>query len=217
MRKCFDKPLSVHRFDNPKSFTNAVLHNTEITTLIRDTEPYEHGLFSIEDTSKQSSGTNRPTAHSGRPSRSSAIARVLGSDLLSRIQHSNRTNGETKRVDIEVLLQGAEKLCLAYEVDGAQDRISSLRHNHERICGSIQQYEQIVSTQQTRLRNLSDGRSLEQARMSDVSTAPTRISRDISEEDMSREEEVIKELEIRKKALERRVADMQRDLGGLRS
>lgn len=210
-------PLSVCRFDTPRLFTNAVLYSTEITTLIRDTEPHEHGLFSTGGNPKQLHGTKRPAAHSTRPSQSSAVARVLGSDLLSRIQHTNRTNGVTRGVDIEVLLQGAEKLCSAYQVDGARDRITKLRHDHERVIGCIQQYEQTVLAQQAKLRELSDERGQEQARMSDVFNAQGPTTYEVSEEDIRLEEETVKELEMKKKALEQRVADMQRDLGGLRS
>ena len=123
------------RFPPPKLFTNALLGNHEITNLIRDTEPHERALFSIDPNVANDSLSRRSTRRaagfprgdsgvSGRksiytsqePTKQSAVARVLGGEMLQEIQQSNNRatsqgNGGASGVNIEILLRGAEKLC----------------------------------------------------------------------------------------------------------
>lgn len=150
---------------------------------------------------------------------SSAVARVLGSDLLKQIQSSNRETARGRRVDIDILLQGAEKLCAAYEVPGATDRIAALRTRHSQISASIQQYENKIENQQFPVHNLhQDSTNDDDAEdhQFEVAAASSQQPQNFTEEDVRVEEETIKELEARKKALETRVAAMEKDLGGLR-
>jgi DASH complex subunit Spc34 len=125
------KPNSpVPRFPAPKIFTNAILGNHEITTLIRDTEPHERALFSIDPnarvlptqrrsnrrTTTFASDENRaPTSFNAIP-RKQSVARMLGPDMLQEIEGyrgnaTKRKMGSAGPVDIEMLLRGAEKLC----------------------------------------------------------------------------------------------------------
>ena len=119
------------RFPSPKIFTNALLGNHEITTLIRDTEPHERALFSIGPNAKTLSAqrrTNRrttvfpsnetrgPSSFTGVSRKQSAVARVLGPHMLQEIEGSkgnitNRKSGGSVGVNVEVLLKGAERLC----------------------------------------------------------------------------------------------------------
>lgn len=127
--------LTQDRFPPSKIFTNAMLGKHELTNLIRDTEPHERALFSLDPnaagatSSRQS--TRRGTVFLGEdngafgrksmyttqePKKESAVARVLGGEMLREIQKSS-SNGRSHRngggggVNIEVLLRGAEKLC----------------------------------------------------------------------------------------------------------
>ncbi len=108
------------RFPPPKIFTNALLANHDITSLIRDTEAHERALFSVPPPPPPS--TSVPTPHgaepqkqssrrqtvfnvasgevttaaggSGRntsaPRRHTAVAAVLGGDLHEQIRRSER-------------------------------------------------------------------------------------------------------------------------------
>lgn len=224
------KELSTDRFHRTNPFTNALLHNQEITALIRDTEPHERGLFSVDPTIRHSNGQARASnyAHDTASRRrttqfrgqgqSSAVARVLGNDMLRQIQSSNRDSSRGRGVDIEVLLEGAEKLCAAFNVAGTTERVATLRDKHKQITSSIKYYEGKMSKQQSSL-NLLDQMDLDgQANadgLEDNNLHP-EASQTVTDEDIEAEEEAIKELEARKKTLESRVLGMEKDLGRLR-
>jgi hypothetical protein len=131
-------------FPSPKIFTNALLHKHDITALIRDTEAHERALFSVppapflasQDTTAANAsrrkttynissveGGTGATSNIRAPRRNTAVAAVLGGDLVEQIRRGGgggpgtglgyaglepRERGE---VDVEVLLKGAEKLC----------------------------------------------------------------------------------------------------------
>ena len=100
-------------------FSNAILGSHDITTLIRDTEAHERALFQIDPSAKpQRHATRRGEALKSEPARlhptrdnrhQSAVARVLGSDMMDEIRRS--AGSSTGEVDINVLLRGAEILC----------------------------------------------------------------------------------------------------------
>ena len=114
------------RFPPPKIFTNALLHPHDITTLIRDTEAHERALFvfnsqdvgSFEPSNRKSGfyGNVRDrrattAGHQGlKPT--TAVGRILGGDVMAQIRRAGRSN-DTGRgdVDVEALLNGAERLC----------------------------------------------------------------------------------------------------------
>lgn len=185
-----------------------MLHNHEITSLIRDTEPHERGLFSVDPAFGQSnnysneSGTRRKTTHSTTQGHSSTVARVLGSDMLKKIQSSTREGTRGRRVDVEVLLQGAEKLCSVYDVPGTADRVNAIRTRYHPLTTSITQLEDKLVQQQSSLpRPNLDGKG----------------SIDPLKEDESKvDEETLQKLEEKKMALEARLAALDKDLGGLR-
>lgn len=126
--------LSSLPFAGPKIFTNALLSpQHDITALIRDTEQHERALFHLappplpkigagvgggagEFPGLVGAGTQprarRATAYGGRHQpKSKAVAAVLGGDLYLQTRRpadfGERQKGE---IDVEVLLQGAEKL-----------------------------------------------------------------------------------------------------------
>lgn len=117
----------------PRIFTNALLGSHDITALIRDTEAHERALFQHDPSansafSSQRRSTRRGTQfqpeaekesmasriYSARNNRNqSAVARVLGSDMMEEIKRSAGTSSREPRgeVNVEVLLRGAEILC----------------------------------------------------------------------------------------------------------
>lgn len=226
----------MHSFPPPKIFTNALLGRHEITTLIRDTEPHERALFSLDPSVSKGSAGKTDTTYgclhqtersghgrksiyaTGPPMKQSAVARVLGPDMLYEIR---QTSGSASRgkgtVNVEVLLRGAEKLCEVYDVEGATEKISSIRQRHQVLAASVAEYQELVLQQQAKLNRFNSGSGYENVddevdAAADSVPAPARI---ITEADVEAEEAEIRELEARKKALEDRVSGMDKDLEGL--
>jgi hypothetical protein len=224
----------------PKIFTNALLSTQDITSLIRDTEPHERALFSVPPpplpTTAQTPYPD-PNASSNRrqtvfsvasgevtagtapgsraPRRNTAVAAVLGSEL-----HSEVRKAEKGEVDIEVLLRGAEKLNDVYSIVGIPEKIHALRSRHAQIQSSLQHYEQKVARQTKELQNMNRGEDLsgddegEEVYPGHVSAKEDEIEF-VTDEDLKKEEDEIRELERKKRELEERVTGMERDLGGL--
>ncbi|ROT35799.1 DASH complex, subunit Spc34 [Sodiomyces alkalinus F11] len=132
-------------FPPPKIFTNALLHNNDITSLIRDTEPHERALFSVPPplpSTTQSSiakpeGDRRKTVFAvssgevtagggitGRPARrNTAVAAVLGGELHSKL--SRRPYGSGSGGNGDVRGGGAKN-----DVD-----VDILLRGAEKLCG----------------------------------------------------------------------------------
>lgn len=168
-------------FPPPKIFTNALLFNHDITSLIRDTETHERALFSVppppppstqqlpEPTQKSSRRqtvfnvaggevtTGPPTARASGPKRNTAVAALLGGEMHATITRrapaSARHGGEPSvgDVDIEVLLRGAEKLCHVYPLPSALERIPAIRQKWESQSNTLAYYEAKVAEQTERL------------------------------------------------------------------
>lgn len=131
--------ISSLSFSAPKPFTNALLSNHDITALIRDTEAHERALFHLAPpplppktggqtefgTSFSASAAGsvpaekrRTTLAAPRQPRNRAVAAVLGGELYQRTRREAaavsqaQVRGEKVKgeVDVEVLLEGAEKL-----------------------------------------------------------------------------------------------------------
>jgi hypothetical protein len=115
-------------------FANALLTPHDITTLIRDTEAHERALFSLDPSQQQARTSRRGTMHpadadresmasriysarNGNSSSSrnqSAVARVLGGEMMQQIQRSTAVSASKATrgdIDMQVLLRGAEMLC----------------------------------------------------------------------------------------------------------
>lgn len=215
------------RFPPPKIFTNALLNDHEITTLIRDTEPHERALFTLDQSAvhqRRQQGSSRPGAISqagkttppgSHPVKQSAVRRLLGNDMLQEIRQSTNRHGG---VNVEVLLSGAEKLCTVYTVVGAAEKIRALRSRYQEVAASISTLEDKVSKQQSLLEGRNKGGEYEDAELENLPDAEPTSTGDamaFTEQDLQHEEAEIRELEARKKSLEDRVSGMERDLGGL--
>ncbi|OGE54403.1 hypothetical protein PENARI_c006G06419 [Penicillium arizonense] len=221
-------------FPPPRIFTSALLGSHDITALIRDTEAHERALFQVDPSSKAHGhkraarrGTMFPAEpenesmasriYSARNNRNqSAVAKVLGHDMMEEIKRSagTSTRGPRGEVNIEVLLRGAEILCNVYPVAGAQEKISSLRYRHELVTESIARLEDRVATNTAELDQMRHSYEDDQDGFAPASVAQPEVP-DVTDEDIEREMAEISDLERRKRTLEQRVAGMERDLGGL--
>ena len=120
---------------------------------------------------------------------------------------------------MDLLLKGAEKLCGAYPIAGAPERIALLRSRYEQLNASISRYESRVSKQTSQLAKLnrqkdgSEDEEVDDDREGAGDALTTGIQ--VTEEDIQNELEEIAELEKKKRVLEERVSGMERDLGGL--
>ncbi|KAL4930228.1 uncharacterized protein BDV17DRAFT_44515 [Aspergillus undulatus] len=222
-------------FPPPRIFTNALLGTHDITSLIRDTEAHERALFQSDPSAKASSAQRRATMraaqfqqevetesmasriYSARNNRNqSAVARVLGSDMMEEIKRSARTssNGPRGEVNIDLLLRGAEILCNVYPVPGAQDKISSLRYRNQLISDSIAELEERVTRNTAELERMSRSYNGDYDDFVDPGFSNHETT-GITDADLVQESDEIRELERRKRSLEDRVNGMERDLGGL--
>ena len=153
----------------------------------------------------------RKTTHGGVQGHSTTVARVLGSEMLRKIQSSTQEGGRGRRVDIETLLQGAEKLCAVYHVPGTMDRINGIRTRHHSLSTSIADWEDKLTRQQSSMPRFGDAASrpgLDEQAADELRTTV--------EDNLEVDEDVLQKLEAKKKALEGRIAALDRDLGGLR-
>jgi len=133
-------------------------------------------------------------------------------------QSTNNTARSQERVNFEVLLRGAEKLCQVYAVPGIPDKIQTLRRRHREILQSLLSVEEKVRQQQSlsdrRIKGLGDGEMGDAGEL-DID-AVSQDTAAFTLEDFQAEEDEIRELEARKKTLEDRISGIERDLGGLR-
>ncbi|KAK0673713.1 DASH complex subunit Spc34 [Cercophora samala] len=219
-------------FPPPKIFTNALLSNPDITSLIRDTEAHERALFSVPAPQppppttphpEQPKPSNRrqtvfnvaagevttgPAPNSTR--RSTAVAAVLGGDLHAHLTRRHK-EGE---VDIEALLQGAEKLCGVYALPGALERIPQLRRKWEMQGHTLAYYEQKVAEQQEQLQAMNQQRN-EWDEDEEMEDAEEDQGDYITEEDLRRDEEELRRLERKKRELQAKLKGLEGDIGGL--
>ncbi|KAF9888448.1 hypothetical protein FE257_008726 [Aspergillus nanangensis] len=224
-------------FPRPRIFTNALLGSHDITALIRDTETHERALFQTDPSTKASNlsqrratrrGTTFPPEQEGESMASriysarnnrnqSAVARVLGSDMMEEIKRSTGSSsnrGSRGEVNVDLLLRGAEILCNVYPVAGAQDKIANLRYRHQVISNSLLELEDRVANNTAELERMSRSYGDDYDEFHTGVESHAEVS-EVTDADIEREMEEVRELERRKRALEARVSGMERDLGGL--
>ncbi|KAK0611497.1 DASH complex subunit Spc34 [Immersiella caudata] len=224
-------------FPPPKIFTNSLLSNHDITSLIRDTEAHERALFSVPpppppatsqnpDPPKPSSRrqtvfnvaggevTTGPPPNSNRSGlarRNTAVAAVLGGDLHAQIvRRGGQGAGD---VEIEVLLQGAEKLCNVYPLPGALERIPAQRQKYAHQSNTLAYYEAKVAEQQEALVRMNADRWADDDDEDENEAFDEVVG--LTEEDLRREEEEVRELDGKKRELQARLRAIESDLGGL--
>ncbi|KAJ5710802.1 hypothetical protein N7488_004958 [Penicillium malachiteum] len=226
------KAIAELPFPPPRIFTNALLGSHDITALIRDTEVHERALFQMDPAAKLH-GSRRPRRgttfpvdsdnetmasriYSMRNNRSqSAVARVLGSDMMEEIKRSAglSSRGSEGGVNIEVLLRGAELLCNVYPVAGAHERITGLRYRHNMVVDSIAGLEDRVASNTAELEQMRSAYDEEDPIYSETMSKPS--TPEVTDEDIEREMAEIRDLERRRRILEERVTGIEQDLGEL--
>lgn len=100
----------------------------------------------------------------------------------------------------------------------------SLRSRYEQLNSSIARYESKVSRQMAQLARMNkhkdgdvdDDDDTEALEDENVDAMEGQGETHVTEEDIRRENDEIRELEKKKRQLEERVKEMERDLGGLR-
>jgi uncharacterized coiled-coil protein SlyX len=121
-------------------------------------------------------------------------------------------------VDIEVLLHGAEKLCAVYPLPGAlEHRIPGLRQKWAQQSATLAYYEGKVAEQQGALERMNLERVLEEEEEEEDGTDKKGVVEEVgmTEEDLRREEEEVRVLERKKREMQARLRNIERDLGGL--
>ncbi|KAI3325448.1 DASH complex, subunit Spc34 [Xylariaceae sp. AK1471] len=227
-------------FPPSKIFTNALLSNHDITSLIRDTEAHERALFSVppppppvtaqpQEPTKQSSRrrtvfnvasgevtTSASTTGRGgaAPRRSTAVAAVLGGDLHEQIRRSERRGGKDD-VDVEILLRGAEKLCGVYPLPGALERIPAQRAKYAHSRETLAYYEAKVEEQAEALRQMNKDHWMDEDEDEEPERGAGEHDEIYTEQDLRKSEEEVRELDRKKKELQERLRAMEKDLGGL--
>ncbi|KAI1358463.1 DASH complex subunit Spc34 [Xylaria arbuscula] len=172
-------------FPPPKIFTNALLSNHDITSLIRDTEAHERALFSVppppppataQPKLQQQQEQDQPT---NPKSRRQTVFNVASGEITTSAPTSSRATGPRRNtavaavlggdlheqirrserrkddVDVEVLLRGAEKLCGVYSLPGAPGRIAAQRTKYAHSRSTLAYYEAKVEEQAEALRRMN--------------------------------------------------------------
>ena len=106
-------------------------------------------------------------------------------------------------------------------IEGAAEKILTLRTRYEQLSSSIARYEARVAKQALQLDQMNHPK--EYTEDIDPNGDEDRVVEEpavlqhvrVTAEDLKREEEGLRELEKKKRSLEDRVSGMDRDLGGL--
>ncbi|KAF3806122.1 hypothetical protein GCG54_00004448 [Colletotrichum gloeosporioides] len=228
-------------FPPPKIFTNAMLYNSDITSLIRDTEAHERALFSVPPPPAPATSQNpdpkpnnrRQTVFNvasgevttgppatrggggGGPRRHTAVSAVLGGDLHDQLRRGERqAASKGGDVDVEVLLKGATKLCGVYALPGALERIPQLRNRYAHQTNTLAYYEAKVAEHQAALERMNKDHWMgnEEEPEDDEDEEDEDM---MTEEEYRAEEELVRELDRKKRELQQRLRAMDKDLGGL--
>jgi L-lactate utilization protein LutC len=125
-------------------------------------------------------------------------------------------------VDIEVLLHGAEKLCAVYPLPGALERIPAQRQKFAQQSNTLAYYEAKVAEQQEALERMNLERVLDDGEEEadgdgDEEAEEAGGGSVMTEEDLRREEEEVRELDKKNGELQARLRALESDLGGLLS
>ncbi|KAK2003015.1 DASH complex subunit Spc34 [Colletotrichum falcatum] len=239
-------------FPPPKIFTNAMLYNTDITSLIRDTEAHERALFSVpppppsHSSSASQNADAKPTSSRrqtvfnvasgevttgpppgssrsgvgamGGPRRHTAVSAVLGGDLHAQLRRGERqAASKGGDVDVEILLMGASKLCGVYALPGALERIPQLRSRYAHQTNTLAYYEAKVAEHQAALEKMNKDHWMTEGdeEQEDEEEDEGEGEDLMTEDDLRAEEEIVRELDKKKRELQARLRTMEKDLGGL--
>lgn len=105
-------------------------------------------------------------------------------------------------------------LTVSSPVAGAQEQIASLRYRHQLVSESLAGLEDRVATNTSELERMSHF-YVDEYDDCDTRGALQPDTVDITDDDIQRELDEIRDLEQKKRTMEDRVNGMDRDLGGL--
>ncbi|KAK6352680.1 hypothetical protein TWF730_009493 [Orbilia blumenaviensis] len=197
--------ISSMSFSKPGIFTNSQVARPPITSLIRDTSPYERVLFS----SPSNDGfAERPSTLSTKPG---LLGSLLDGNLVHQVQSTVRIAQLKGDIDVELLLRGAEDLARIYPVPGLDDRIERLRARYQDLISSVSLHEELVAAQRTQL-DLQRGASKDDFIRQPKETKPTQHT--LMKSDIQAEEMAIRQLEARKFEMESEIRELDRKLTG---
>lgn len=137
----------------------------------------------------------------------------MGGDLHDQIRRSERRSGKDE-IDVEILLNGAEKLCGVYPLPGALEQIAALRSKYAHNRNTLAYYEAKVAEQAEALGRMNKDHWMDEEE-DDGEDAAQENEDIVTEEDLKREEEQIKELEKKKRELQGRLKAIGADIDGL--
>ena len=104
---------------------------------------------------------------------------------------------------------------LCSPVTGAKERIATLRYRYEVVSASLASLDERVARNTAELESMRRSYHDNEDYRGTPSAQPQPEVLDISDDDIARELGEIRDLESRKRALEERVSEMEKDLGGL--
>ncbi|KAF3912930.1 hypothetical protein AA313_de0209564 [Arthrobotrys entomopaga] len=201
------KDISSMRFSKPGTFTNSQVHKPPITSLIRDTSPYERVLFS--PSSNESSFSQKSPMLS---TKSTLLGSLLDGNVMHQMRSAVNTSHLKGDIDVELLLQGAKNLARIYPTPGLEDRIEHLRAKHHDLQSSISLHEELVTAQRTQL-DLQRGAADQHVEFENTVEITTTLQNTITDTDIEAEEIAIQQLEARRLEMESEIKDLDRKLG----
>ncbi|KAF3270970.1 hypothetical protein TWF970_010683 [Orbilia oligospora] len=193
--------ISSMRFSKPGIFTNSQVARPPITSLIRDTSPYERVLFSSTLNEEFTEGP------STLPAKSGLLGSLLDGNLVHQVQSTVKTAQLKGDVDVEMLLRGAEDLARIY----LDEKIEQLRSRYQDLFSSVALHEELVAAQRAQL-DLQRGTT--KSGFVHKTKAP-KATRDTSTKAEIQDEEIaIRQLEVRKFEMESEIRELDRRLTG---
>ncbi|KAF3927211.1 hypothetical protein ABW20_dc0105102 [Dactylellina cionopaga] len=207
------KDISSMRFSKPGTFTNSQVNRPPITSLIRDTSPYERVLFSSPSasSSSQESFAQRVPMLS---TKSTLLGSLLDGDVMHQVRSAVRTAHLKGEIDVELLLQGAENLARIYPTPGLDDKIGNLREKYHDLQSSVLLHEELVTAQRTQL-DLQRGVADQLGPLERPLETTTHVLNAVTDADIGAEEIAIQQLEARRLEVESEIRDLDRRLGSL--
>jgi len=192
-------------FSESKIFTNAILKSRDLVSFIRDTDAHERSLFtSTADPGPRARSSDAHVTTHRKPT----VYSVLGGDMISRLRRGGASYGDVGDVDVDLLLQGAEKLSSVYQIPGVAIRISRARDRYEQLTESVSNYEALVESQRTQLNLLNqfDG---------DEPAEETGTALNVTDGMMEEQEAAIHELEAKKEELEQKMKILEHKMSSV--
>ncbi|KAK6347017.1 hypothetical protein TWF696_007105 [Orbilia brochopaga] len=205
------KDISSMHFSPPGIFTNSQVTKPPITSLIRDTSPYERVLFSPPSSSTR--GNFGPQTVASSSNKSALLGSLLDGNVIHQMRSAMSTAHLKGEVDVELLLHGAENLARIYLTPGLNERIQTLRERYKDLRSSVTLHEELVAAQRTQLdlqRRVTDQHHELNEDLSPHTQQPA-----VTPSSIQAEEIAIRQLEARRLEIESEIRELDRRLGGM--